>query len=461
MPVNLHPGPDDAFPTPASHVQADTEAILLKLIPDQPLAKLHKNAHVQFLARNFVQGFPIRYTSQDASQPWLMFWTLQSFSVLRVGLDPGNKQRAIDTILTWQHPDGGFGGDPGQSAHLLATYVSVCSLSIAGKAGENGGWDQIDREKMYKFFMSLKQPDGSFPVRRGIYCLLVTATLLDILTLIASCQTYEGGFASASQPYFSSLPFTPESLLPSPRPLLGEAHGGYTYCSLATWVMLRPLWTPPLLGRRSLLRWLVQMQGLPIEMGGFKGRTNNLVDGCYSWWIGGSLNLLAALGVSVGALGNVNQSQDQDDGQDWHNVDDSFFSREALQEYILSAGQHPAGGLRDNSPKSENADAYHTMYCLSGLFSAQHRMVPSHHRRAQILSARQEENDRTFHIRCRANFAKRLLNSLSWTEDEEASKIVGGDANRVVCSSSLRVSTRAKGFMAYFYRHSPNEPRIN
>lgn len=91
MPLNLCPGPDDAFPTPTSHKQADTEAILLKLIPDQPLAKVDKNAHVQFLARNFIQGFPIRYTSQDASQPWLMFWTLQSFSVLQVGLDPGHK----------------------------------------------------------------------------------------------------------------------------------------------------------------------------------------------------------------------------------------------------------------------------------------------------------------------------------------------------------------------------------
>jgi prenyltransferase beta subunit len=30
---------------------------------------------------------------------------------------------------------------------------------------------------------------------------------------------------------------------------------------------------------------------------------------------------------------------------------DSFFNRHALQEYILFAGQHPAGGLRDKPPK--------------------------------------------------------------------------------------------------------------
>lgn len=46
-------------------------------------------------------------------------------------------------------------------------------------------------------------------VNRGIYCLLVTATLLNMITpelirdlpsFIASCQTYEGGFCNASFP---------------------------------------------------------------------------------------------------------------------------------------------------------------------------------------------------------------------------------------------------------------------
>ena len=36
---------------------------------------------------------------------------------------------------------------------------------------------------------------------------------------------------------------------------------------------------------------------------------------------------------------------------DWTDVDDSLLNRKALQEYILCAGQHPAGGLRDKPPK--------------------------------------------------------------------------------------------------------------
>lgn len=145
---------------------------------------------------------------------------------------------------------------------------------------------------------------------RGIYCLLLVATLLNILTpelventaeFISSCQTYEGGFSSSSHPSYSLsgglLPF------PAPRPPLGEAHGGYTFCALASWILLQPYLESvnpevrPKIDLKNLLRWLVHMQGVDIELGGFKGRTNKLVDGCYSWWCGGSFALLEALGV--------------------------------------------------------------------------------------------------------------------------------------------------------------------
>lgn len=37
------------------------------------------------------------------------------------------------------------------------------------------------------------------------------------------------------------------------------------------------------------------MQALPIEAGGFRGRTNKLVDGCYGWWCGGTWAMIGAL----------------------------------------------------------------------------------------------------------------------------------------------------------------------
>lgn len=88
---------DDQHPTETSELQAETESVLLKHIPldSESLPPLQRGQHLQFLVRNLIQGFPSRYTSQDASQPWLLYWTLQSFSAMGVVLDPNNKQRWV------------------------------------------------------------------------------------------------------------------------------------------------------------------------------------------------------------------------------------------------------------------------------------------------------------------------------------------------------------------------------
>jgi len=191
---------------------------------------------------------------------------------------------------------------------------------------------------------------GQLP--RGIYCLLAVATILDLITpelikglraFIAryvrlfvmtgdnhesasiSCQTYEGGFSAASQPYFSASPPSLDTILESPRPALGEAHGGYTFCALASLVLLEPLDPHPNplkwmgINVRRLYRWAASMQGLPIDGGGFKGRTNKLVDGCYSWWVGGLFPLLEdIIGVSSSAIPHSpdkTENRSDDDGE--------------------------------------------------------------------------------------------------------------------------------------------------
>jgi hypothetical protein len=63
------------------------------------------------------------------------------------------------------------------------------------------------------------------------------------------------------------------------------------------------------------------MQGSEIELGGFKGRTNKLVDGCYSWWVGGSFALLEALGVSQGQWREPEHAQTDHGGGTWVEVD--------------------------------------------------------------------------------------------------------------------------------------------
>ena len=89
--------PNDLYGTPTSTVQESTERILSSHVPINPAEagyELKKQTHSQFIARVMLQGFPSKYVSQDASQPWLMFWILESFSILQVGLDPGNRQRS-------------------------------------------------------------------------------------------------------------------------------------------------------------------------------------------------------------------------------------------------------------------------------------------------------------------------------------------------------------------------------
>lgn len=497
----LRPTPTDGYPTPTSNLQSSTENVLKAHLPSAASAQfnvagqtsaseraptLHKQQHIQFLLRNLLQGFPERYVSQDASQPWLIFWTLQAFSALGVGMDDQTKKRARQTLLAMQAPSGGFSGGPGQAAHLLPTYAAVCALAIVGQPGEGGGWDQVDRKKHYEFFMSLKQPDGSFTVSRdaevdvrGLYCLMAVATMLNIVTpelvrgmpeFIVSCQSYEGGFGNASFPEWSFPEAEGASFDPSaPRPVIGEAHGGYTFCATATWVLLQPYirqyYTPsspcklpkPQINLRALLRWLVQMQGSEIELGGFRGRTNKLVDGCYSWWVGGCFGLVEALLGPGHVLDAVQQPEEE-----WHEVDDSLLNRDALQEYILYAGQHPAGGLRDKPPKS--ADSYHTLYCLSGLSAAQHRVIPDEARREELRASWDEKSAKEYEgsgyifveEECSLVDAVRketFVSTLSWMEEEGASRYVGGAANRVNATHPLfnLTITHTQLMMAHFY----------
>ena len=130
---------------------------------------------------------------------------------------------------------------------------------------------------------------------------------------------------------------------------------------------------------RRLVAWLSSRQYAP--EGGFSGRTNKLVDGCYSHWVGACFPLIEAA---------LNGSSDAT------SVSESLFHREGLIRYILCCGQDQTkrGGLRDkpgkyvtffstrfhskfplsntNSP-ARMSDAYHSCYVLSGLSSAQHQ----------------------------------------------------------------------------------------
>lgn len=87
-----------------------------------------------------------------------------------------------------------------------------------------------------------------------------------------------------------------------------------------------------------LLSWLSARQYVP--EGGFAGRTNKLIDGCYSWWVGACWPLLEA------ALNGPQISANSA-----HPITGSLYSREGLIRYILCCCQSERGGLRDKPSK--------------------------------------------------------------------------------------------------------------
>lgn len=144
-----------------------------------------------------------------------------------------------------QNGTGGFGGGPGQYSHLATTYAAVNSLVIIGT---RAAFEAIDREGLFQFLLSVREPSGAFRMHldgevdvRGAYCGLSAAKLSalpeqqirelfkDTPTWIKQCQTYEGGFGGV--------------------PGL-EAHGGYSFCAVAALLLLN---TNGGINQRSLL----------------------------------------------------------------------------------------------------------------------------------------------------------------------------------------------------------------
>lgn len=93
--------PIDSYPTATSQEQRHTEDVLSNHRPNPNALPppLRRNDHLQFLLRNMIQGFPARFVGQDASQTWLVYWTVYSFYVLGAGLDVQHKQRPVQFNL--------------------------------------------------------------------------------------------------------------------------------------------------------------------------------------------------------------------------------------------------------------------------------------------------------------------------------------------------------------------------
>jgi protein farnesyltransferase subunit beta len=322
---------------------------------------LLQQAHVSYLSSALLLGAPLKpsFVSLDASRPWIMYWCLHALDVMNQ-LPLANHVLLLATVETlkacWcssssSSGGGGFGGGPGQMAHGAPTYAAIMVLSIIATCQEEQEEESAAaavaalellrdiRKPLYDWCLSLKLPHGGFSIHangewdvRATYTIVSVAKLLNVLTpelqegvveFIKNCQTYEGGFGG--------------------EPASAEAHGGYTYCAVAALELLGALGECNLPALRT---WLCQRQ-TSFE-GGFNGRCNKLVDGCYSFWQGAALAIVSQYFGKKELLCNVKM----------------------LQRYILLCAQDLNGGLRDKPSKPR--DFYHSCYNLSGLSISQH-----------------------------------------------------------------------------------------
>ncbi|KAJ1973669.1 CAAX farnesyltransferase (FTase) subunit beta, partial [Dimargaris cristalligena] len=401
---------------------------------------LNRQSHIDYLNR-LLKGVGPSMQSLDSGKPWFSYWSLNSLAMLSVDISPSLRSRTIATLAPLQLSGGGFGG-PSQLAHLAATYAAVLALAIVGT---EEAFTLIDRDNLYQFLTSMKQPDGSFTAHvggeidvRGSYCAMVIAAMTNLLTdelchnvaeFIVNCQTYEGGIGS--------------------HPGV-EAHGGYTYCGLAA---LEILGQSHLLNLPALIKWSAARQ-MSVE-GGFNGRTNKLVDGCYSFWVGGTFPIIEA-NIRRQFLRAKSNNLDKE-----HAESEQQLLEQLDYLYDRACCQGSQGGLRDKPEKY--VDPYHTCYVLAGLSLCQHHVIddslgqllePTPAPKAQedgsqsppsVSSSTTGPNPRPF--------ALSALQTLKWTVDVVDQCVVGPPTNllRAVHPVYNIPLSKVSGIFKHFY----------
>jgi protein farnesyltransferase subunit beta len=330
--------------------------------------------HLNF-AKNMIHQVPRGYGGIDSGLPWFSYWVLNIIDLCsknRTEISHNNKLKFVEYLKDLQHKDGGFCGYSKGHSHTVSNYAAVMAIV---SLGIEEAYQIIDIPKMKNFLLRMKNNNqnstsavkdscnyfciekgenrcsefqanypGMFQMHengesdlRATYCALAVASILNILDdkeitqyiveNIKQCQTFEGGFG--------------------PEPLC-EAHGGYSYCAIASLTLLNKLHE---INVERFLLWLVNRQ-MTAE-GGFNGRTNKLVDSCYSFWQGSVFNML---------LMNGNELK-------YSYETELLYDQLALQSYILFCCQYSSGGLIDKPGKKP--DLFHTSYAGSGLSLSQ------------------------------------------------------------------------------------------
>ncbi|KAL7274525.1 geranylgeranyl transferase type-1 subunit beta [Rhizina undulata] len=312
--------------------------------PVQPA--LNKPKHVKYWQRCLKTCLPTEYTSTDLNRITLGFFCISALDLLGE-LPSATTEEERNGWRNWiyslQLPGGGFRGSPATRmskeggerwdiVNLPASYFAVATLVSLGDDLE-----ALDKEGLLRLLPRLQRNDGSFGECLGadgevvggmdmrfVYCASAIRWILrgkegagrrdiadfdveEAVRYIRSSETYDHGI--------SEKPF-------------GEAHAGLTYCAISALSLLNRLHpeseSTGISSHANLTKWLVHRQtphgvrdeleddeleeailhgvdkvelgsdGRPLR-GGFHGRCNKRADTCYSFWVGGSLDVLKRL----------------------------------------------------------------------------------------------------------------------------------------------------------------------
>lgn len=324
-----------------TEVEQDIFLIRCSRPSDEPIT-LYRERHITWLLRN-LRILPRGYDPFDSLQGWVAFWILHALDLLGATVPEDVEKSLIKHLSKFKDPDsGGYGGGPGQAGHMASTFSVVMALCALGS---DEALESIDKPSLSQFILSMKQTDGSYKVSqygeidvRATYCAIAIASMLGLLENETGEQ-----YKQNTPEYIGRLQAFDGGLGGEPG---NEAHGGNTYCGLATLVILERL---DAIDAEGLLDWAVMRQ-MNFE-GGFQGRTNKLVDSCYSFWVG---SLFPLLSTKPGVSKETAKLHDAN----------------AVQKYIMECCQFESGGLRDKPGAPR--DLMHACYALSGLSVAQH-----------------------------------------------------------------------------------------
>ena len=125
-----------------------------------------------------------------------------------------------------------------------------------------------------------------------------------------------------------------------------ETHCAYTFCALGSLRMLGKLYSKDFIAQINLDDCVNYLLNRQTEYGGFNGRPNKHVDGCYSYWVCASLRILGK---------------------------ETLIDTDTFSDFVMNCCQDEDGqGLRDK-PDVE-PDSYHTCYVLGGYLCATGQM---------------------------------------------------------------------------------------